>query len=748
MKKILVALGFLVLNFPVFAQSTTVTSHNDVDMGWYGNYDQWAQFPDGSQTYRKIILHYTMGCATGGCSPWDYTTQIQLRHRTGNMDSTLQQQPTFTVNGSVWDSVHYNNGITYTTFYDTLNTTTDSVANGTMTIIVYGDAMNPTVPTDTILGYPTNYWNYEFDVTGTIIDSNYVSADSSWYIGYLPWYNVFEVIETYELARVITPYGGNLPGTFAFTHDFDVTDFAEMLQDSVEIRAFYSGWSNGFSATLDFEFFPGTPPADVVDVSTIYRGDFGYSTSANFETNVLFPRNMFIEPGVASAKVRMTATGHGFDNNIYAAEFFPATYYVKMDGLQTHSMLNWYDDCGENPIYPDYETGTAYVHTWLYDRANWCPGERARIHQFNVTPYITANDTVTVDVDWQNYTWSGPQGPSYTIDCQLVEYGTAHFTNDVELVEIIAPTDKDEYARLNPICSFPRVTIRNYGSATLTSCDIDFHIDGGPTESYHWTGSLPFMDTISVSLPISNIGAFWYTTTGQHIFYATVSNPNGVTDQYTANNDLTSNYTDVPTYVGDIIINFKTNLMGAESAFRLLDGTGNVVFQRSGMSNNTVYADTVSLPWGCYMFEMTDSGDDGLYFYYSTQGTGYCRLKNAGTGIIFKTYKANFGAKYTDYFKVGYLFDVEEEELASEMLIYPNPGPGIFNVDLLGFGQGEMNIQVYNMMGQLVVNKLFYSENGQEIIQVDLSNFADGMYIVKMGANGKYHSQQVIKSRQ
>ncbi len=723
----------------------TVTSHNAVDMGWYGSYDQWAQFPDGSQTYRKIILHYTMGCATGGCSPWDYTTQIQLRHRTGAMDSTLQQQATFTVNGSVLDSVHFDLTTTYTTFYDTLGTSTDSTANGVMTIVIYGDPLNATTPTDTVLGYPVNYWNYEFDNTGTIIDSNYVFADSSWYVGYLPYYNVFEVIETYELARVITPYGGNLPITYAFTQDFDVTDFAQLLQDSVEIRAFYSGWSSGFSATLDFEFFPGTPARDVVDIETIYRGDFGYSTSANFEANVLVPKNMYIDPGVSSAKIRMTATGHGFDNTIYAAEFYPATYYVKIDGNQTHSQLNWFDDCGFNPIYPDYETGSSYVHTWLYDRANWCPGTRADVHQFNITPYITANDTVNINLDWQNYTWSGAQQPSYTIDCQLVEYGAANFTNDVELVEIVAPTDKDEYARLNPICSTPRVTIRNYGSATLTSCDVDYHIDGGPTETFHWTGSLPFMDTVTINLPITNIPAFWTTATNNHIFNATVRNPNGVTDQYTANNDLISTYTDVPTYTDDIIINFRTNLMGSESAYRLLDGSGNIIFQRSGMSNSTTYNDTLHLEWGCYVFEMTDAGDDGLYFYYNSAGTGFCRLKNADNGSTFRTFKPNFGAGYTEYFKVGYLFDVEETEVPTEMLIYPNPGSGIFNVDLLGFGAGDIQVHVYNTLGQLVWNHVIHSDNGDEIVPVDLTHVADGMYIVRVSGNGKYGAQQLIK---
>lgn len=748
MKNCIFVLAIFLLPLSVFSQSSfTITSHNDVDMTWYQSYDRWAVFPDSTQSFRKIILHYDLGCATGGCSPWDYTTQIQLRHRTGEQDSNLVQQPTFTVNGNTLDSVLFNINPTYSTFYDTLGMTTDSIINSTMMIIVYNNLLNPTYPTDTILGFPTNYWNYEFDATGNIIDSTFINADSTWYITYLPYYNVFDVIETYELARVITPYGGNLPSTFSYTQDFDVTDFAKLLRDSVEIRAFYAGWSSGFSATLDFEFFPGIPAREVIDVTSLYRGDFGYSNSTHFETNYLPAKNVFIHPNTSTSKIRMTATGHGFDNNVYAAEFMPANYYVKTDGTLRFTKYNWDDLCGENPIYPDYETGSSYVHTWLYDRANWCPGTRAQIHQFDISPYITANDSININVDWQSFTWTGTQTPSYIIDCQLVQYEDANFSNDVELVEIISPSTKDEYSRLNPICSSPRVTIRNYGSTTLTSCDISYNVDGGATETYQWTGSLPFMDTISVNLPIVNIPAFWNTTAINPQFHATVSNPNGVSDEYAANNQLSSSYTTVPTYPGNLIINFRTNTRGSESEYRVYDGNGNIVFQRTGMSNSTVYNDTLELADGCYKFEMLDSGEDGLYFYYNASaGTGYSRLKNANTGAVVRNYKANFGSKYSEYFKVGYLFGNEEVISTPDVLIYPNPSQGIYDISVVGFITNEVKVEVYDIMGKLISTSNSILLDGQTNVSVDISDYADGIYIVRINGGSHHYAQQIIKS--
>ncbi|MBA3901295.1 MAG: hypothetical protein H0X62_13995, partial [Bacteroidetes bacterium] len=72
---------FLVFNITAYAapgDTSKVKVHDKVDMTWYGNYDQWGEFPDGTKTYHKILMHYTMGCATAGCSDWDYTTQIEM----------------------------------------------------------------------------------------------------------------------------------------------------------------------------------------------------------------------------------------------------------------------------------------------------------------------------------------------------------------------------------------------------------------------------------------------------------------------------------------------------------------------------------------------------------------------------------------------------------------------------------------------------------------------------------------------
>ena len=128
----------------IYAGDTTkIRVHDATDMTWYGNYDEWGIFPDGSQSYRKIYLHYTMGCASSGCSDWDYTTKIEVLHRTGDIDSNLQTSPLFTVNGNIMDSVMFSD-TAYVHFWDTSYNRLDSIFSSILEIIEFNDPNNPT----------------------------------------------------------------------------------------------------------------------------------------------------------------------------------------------------------------------------------------------------------------------------------------------------------------------------------------------------------------------------------------------------------------------------------------------------------------------------------------------------------------------------------------------------------------------------------------------------------------------------
>lgn len=64
----------------------------------------------------------------------------------------------------------------------------------------------------------------------------------------------------YELGRMLTPYGSIFTPNWNWTWTVDITDFAMVLRDSVEIEYMHSGYETptvGWALTLDFEIVKG-----------------------------------------------------------------------------------------------------------------------------------------------------------------------------------------------------------------------------------------------------------------------------------------------------------------------------------------------------------------------------------------------------------------------------------------------------------------------------------------------------------
>ena len=733
MKLPLLSLFTLIFSISVFAgDTTTVRIHDHTDMTWYGNYDEWGVLPDETLDYRKVYLHYTMGCATGGCSDWDYTSQIFVRHRTGEIDSALQNSPMFTVNGNIVDSVLFSD-TAYVHFWNITTNVLDSNLSTLLEIIEFNDASNPTTPTDTMYRFQAAFYNMEFDSLGNIIDSFYVIPSNTIWINYYNWYQVYDVIENYELARVITPYGSGLANNWEFTHVFDVTDFIQILRDSVEIRCHYSGWSSGFSATLDFEFIEGTPPRDVVTFENIYSGNYNYSSSNDFEANKLTPQTKFIEVNSSQAMVKMTTTGHGFDNSQVAAEFKPINYYVNIDGSLTHTQYNWDADCGENPIYPQ-------GGTWIYDRANWCPGKRAQAFDHEITPHITSGDSVEINVDFQSYSWSGTQTPSYTIECQLFQYEDANFSNSAEIINIIKPSLKDENSRKNPICGKPLITIRNYGSIPLTSLDIEYQVVGGTTNTYNWTGNLAFLETEEVELPNLNSWAG-----SDNIFEVTLKNPNGQADDYMANNTMQSEFEYVPEYPETFALWVQTNngVIGgvSETSWDFLDQNGNIVFTSGGLNPNTQFRDTLTFTPGCYTFVVNDTDEDGLDFWANNDGGGMVRFREIGASWL-KYFNADFGTNIVHQFTIGYAQTTTSVGQKNNWDIYPNPTNNSITIE--GVSDEETQLTLQDNLGKIILERKI-SNSGFISEIINLEQFDNGIYFIKISNSKEKITKKVVK---
>ena len=62
-----------------------------------------------------------------------------------------------------------------------------------------------------------------------------------------------------------------------------------------------------------------------------------------------------------------------------------------------------------------------------------------------------------------------------------------------------------------------------------------------------------------------------------------------------------------------------------------------MVHQNGALSNNTCCATRSDLPLGCYTFHFNDSGNDGLFFFANSDGTGWLQFRdmNGDTLVAF-----------------------------------------------------------------------------------------------------------------
>jgi hypothetical protein len=731
-KKLFLSTLLLLATVSGFAQQDTVVvrSHDHTHWNWYGNWNNWTVFPGDTFQCRKVLLAYTLGCPGSGCSEWDYTTQIKVLHRTGLQDSVLNQAPWLVVNGNSPDSLQVLMAAPYITFFNAGTMLTDSALAQPDSVFVYGDAGNPLQVTDTVMAYQGGYWNYYYNGAGTMIDSAWIGNDSIWYNGTWSWYSYSEQVVPIELARFITPYAGSVNNSWSRTVYFDVTDYRGILTDSTEVQAHYGGWQDGFTITLDFIFIEGMPPRNVLEIIPLYDGAFNYGTTNSIE-NYLVPVTVTPPAGTQGAALHFTPTGHGFNNNEDCAEFCPKEYYIKADGVQVDDGLIWKDDCGWNPMFP--QSGT-----WLYDRANWCPGDKGRRFEHDLTPFLNLSQSFSLDIDMQPYTWNGSGGvPSYIMHANVIAYGPFNHSLDAEIQDIMAPNSYYEYRRMNPICDNVRVQIRNSGGTPITSLHFEYGVQGGLPYHYNWTGTLAPMESAEIDLPLPD-PSYWNGPTDN--FTVTLSQPNGGTDQVSANNSLTVPFERTPAFASPgVVVLFKTNSAPNESAYSIEDASGNIVFQKTSFAANFIHKDTIPLAPGCYTLKVSDTEKDGLTFWANSDGSGYFRLQRYD-GIIYQSFSGDFGAGVDYSFTIGYGLGDEPRLQELDASVFPVPAnSAIHVVPTQALQQAE--VQLIDINGAMVFRQE-YQQASEYLIPVQ--SLPAGIYTVRLLADGMAMARRVV----
>jgi len=692
----------------------------------YGAFDQKVKFPNEKTPYRNIKMKFTLGCLSNGQCEWDYTLKLYVRERTGKLDSTLKQAPSFRVNGQIKDSINYSSQPTYINTFNTVTKKTDSAVSTIVNIVRYNNPAKPLTITDTLKVWPVQFYRYWYDSIGKKADSAWVQVEQTVKVSYTPYYEVFEIINNYELGRFISPYAVNFPKNFQYNYEYDVTDFSSLLQDSAEIRIEYQGYSYGFTATMNFTFVEGTPARQAYKVQNVYNGGFDYGNPNNSIENKLSPQSVAVDAEAKSVKLRILITGHGGEQNENCAEFCAKKYYLKLNGQQFAEQLIWKDDCGTNALYPQ-------PGTWVYNRANWCPGELIRPFDYEMKT-MTASNNYTIDMDMEPFVSNG--NASYNIAAQLFYYKDYAFQNDAALNEILSPTKEFWHNRNNPICDNAEVSIKNYGKQNLTSAIIKVQIGNEEPQHFNWSGNLAFDKIATVKLPWIK----WPETISNKTFTASIELPNGKTDENTWNDNSTRVFDIPPTLPLKFVVETRTNAVPSQNSYTIKNSQGNVFTQRDFLQANTLHRDTIELGYGCYTFTFKDEQGNGMGWWATpSDGNGSLRIVEIPIKLI-KAFSTDFGTSHVFHFRAGSTVGLLENRLNPLAIkVFPQPAT---NAIFIESPYAFENAQIIAIDGKRV-----HSFSALELSQnrLTVSGINKGMYLLQMTTKlGEFTVKKIV----
>jgi hypothetical protein len=273
----------------------------------------------------------------------------------------------------------------------------------------------------------------------------------------------------------------------------------------------------------------------------------------------------------------------------------------------------------------------------------------------------------------------------------------------------------------------PKITIRNHGSANLTSLVINYELDGGGVNQINWSGNLASFQIDSVFVPTT------FISSGDHNFRAFCTNPNATTDQNLLND---SNYVSFKSNANPIFatLHLNTDDFGAETSWLIRDAGGGIYFESKGYQSVTggeQITESLCLTDSCFTFVLKDSYGDG--FCCSFGNGSFYLVNNLGDTIAQST---TFNS---DSIAVPFCITTGIDELTQNNFnLYPNPNNGTFTIES-GINE-PFDVNVFDVLGKLIDSKTNLRNN----VRFNLSNSPKGIYFVTINTDKNRIVKRVV----
>jgi hypothetical protein len=529
-----------------------------------------------------------------------------------------------------------------------------------------------------------------------------------------------------EIGRMLTPYGGAFGRDWNFSWTSDVTDFALLLRDSVEIDYVHSGYEpnndRGWKITVAFEFIGGPPAAKPLSIKKIYDGNYAYGDTARPIAASLAPVSFKAEPGAAFARLLVFQTGHGGDDS-GCGEFCRKYREILFDGKVADRREVW-KKCGDNPLSPQ-------AGTWIYDRADWCPGDLLSPEAFDFP--VKPGENHTVDIEMEPYALPGTAAVE-AICAYIVQYGPRSARHDATLETIEVPSAENVYARRNPACSGVRAVVRNNGSAPLTSFNVRYGTMYFEDQYFYWEGKIaPGMtDTLALPGPIR-------MRVMANRYRVSIWAPDSSDDEWPDDNQLIVPFDPAPAYRSPVVFLLKTNNQPDQTSWALRRGDGTLVreVKADTLEADMAYHAILDLDPGCYSLSIVDTAGDGLEFWYNVKGgRGYARLFDA-SGMMLRNFESDFGNSITYNFRVTDDRRMLTPPSAEPAIgLFPTRTLGVTTMDYFANAPHEVSVKIVADSGAAVVQEHEYPALKSGTFTYDLTSRGPQRYYLKVFVEG------------
>lgn len=273
----------------------------------------------------------------------------------------------------------------------------------------------------------------------------------------------------------------------------------------------------------------------------------------------------------------------------------------------------------------------------------------------------------------------------------------------------------------------PKVTILNSGSQNLTSATINYGFDGVNTLSYNWTGNLNLFQSEVVTLPTLNIG------TGNHTFWAEVTNPNNSTDQNLMNNETSSSFTIITNGEKDTLFLY-TDKYGNEVQWNIKDQNNTILYsggpyEELDTCGTNLIKQGTCLAYGCYTFTILDEYGDGLSNAECPDYKGSYSFKRPDYTSVFgiTSAESNYQFSKTHNFCIQDDLSIDKiTDIENSLFIFPNPFTDEISINTNSIIQQK--IEVYNVLG----NKIIEKNTNSTLSKIHLNYLENGVYLVKV----------------